>query len=133
MALEQANAHRPGPWADDMKTIETEYLNGRGEFLVGEIESRIVAMGAFRPIDPVSAEIKRMRVHPDYQRQGLGQQLLDELERRAAELGYEVLVLDTLPSQTAARGLYEANGYQETGTGTFEGEEIVLYRKRLVG
>jgi GNAT superfamily N-acetyltransferase len=40
-------------------------------------------MGAFRRTDPERAEIKRMRVHPDYQGRGFGQIILSELEARA--------------------------------------------------
>ena len=41
---------------------------------------RIVAMGALRPLDGRTAELKRMRVLPEYQRRGYGQRILDSLE-----------------------------------------------------
>lgn len=68
-----------GPW-DDLKRIETEYLAPGGEFLVGEHDGRVVAMGGFRRLTSLEAELKRIRVHPDFQRRGFGQAILVELE-----------------------------------------------------
>ena len=39
-----------------------------------------------------------MRVHPDHQRCGLGQAILDRLEASAIKLGLRELVLDTTTS-----------------------------------
>ena len=120
-----------GPWNDDLKAIPNVYLNGRGEFLVGEIDGELAAMGGLREIDGVRGEIKRMRVLPQFQRCGYGQQVLDALEARARQLGYEALELDTLRFQLAARAFYTKNGYEQFGTQRFKGEEQLLYRKRL--
>ncbi|WP_193767602.1 GNAT family N-acetyltransferase [Halorientalis pallida] len=69
-----------------------------------------------------------------HQRQGYGQRLLAELTRRARELGYRDLLLDTDPDQTAPQAFYQANGFQRTGTVDVEGFDdltLVLYRTRL--
>jgi ribosomal protein S18 acetylase RimI-like enzyme len=121
----------PGPWDRDFQDITGVYLNNRGEFLVGLCTDKIVAMGALRKQSETIAEIKRMRVHPDYWRRGFGQAIYDRLEARAVELGYRRLVLDTTTQQGAARALYKKNGYRETGTlkaGTFE---LILFEKQL--
>lgn len=63
-----------------------------------------------------------MRVHPDFQRQGLGRLILRELEQRARALGFRMARLDTTDEQFAARRLYESAGYREIGrrhTGRF--------------
>ncbi len=52
-------------------------------------------MGALRRTTNEWAEIKRMRVHPDFQRRGFGQMILEALEARAVALGYAALHLDT--------------------------------------
>jgi GNAT superfamily N-acetyltransferase len=71
------------------------YFQDQGEFLVGVCEGRIVAMGAFRRTTNERAEIKRMRVHADFQGRGFGQMILEALETQAAVLGYSVLHLDS--------------------------------------
>jgi len=87
--LRQVDAFLPGPWNDDLHDIPAAYLNNGGEFLVGVIDDRIVAMGAFRRTDDKRAELKRMRVELAHQGHGYGGILLRELEARARELGYE--------------------------------------------
>src|ERR1017187_302635 len=95
-ALLAAGAYIEGSAFDvDLDQIEAIYLNGFGEFLIGTIQDRVVAIGALRRTGPDRAEIKRMRVHADYQRQGFGQAIYNELEKRAHELGYSLLHLDT--------------------------------------
>jgi polar amino acid transport system permease protein len=69
-------------------------------------------LGADLP-DLPTAEFKRIWTHAEYRRRGLGRRVLDELERRAAELGYRQVFLTTGPSQPEAVGLYLAAGYTE--------------------
>lgn len=132
-ALNDVGAHLGnGPWDEDLDAIEAVYLRDGGEFLVGILEEEVVAMGALRRDPDGLAWITRMRVSPDLQGRGIGQTLLDGLHRRAAELGYETLHLDTTVGQTAAQRLYEKNGYRETGRGTV-GPFRCLYYERKSG
>jgi len=132
LALHQAGAHvGNGPWDDDLHRVEEVYLADGGEFLVGECDGRVVAMGALRRVSGERAKITRMRVHPDWQRRGFGEAILLRLEARAAELGYRTLVLDTTVGQTAAQALYGKHGYRETGRTTMHGFDVILYEKRL--
>ena len=132
-ALNDVGAHLgTGPWDADLDAIGSVYLESGGEFLVGVLGDEVVAMGALRRDPDGRAWITRMRVSPRLQGRGIGQTLLDALHRRAEELGYESLHLDTTVEQTAARRLYEKNGYRETGraqVGPFE----CLYYERTCG
>jgi GNAT superfamily N-acetyltransferase len=123
VALEEAGAHGGrGPWEDDLRDIRATYLDSGGDFLVGLVDGELVAMGGLLRRSPEKAEIKRMRVHPDFQRRGFGRVLLERLEQRARALCCRVVGLDTTNQQTAARQLYESAGYRETGrrqTGRF--------------
>jgi GNAT superfamily N-acetyltransferase len=129
-ALNEVGAHLgTGPWDDDLDNIEGVYLESGGEFLVGELEGEIVAMGAIKRVSPSSAGVKRMRVRPYLQGRGYGQAMLDALHRSAADLGYSTLHLDTTVQQRAARGLYLKNGYREVGRGS-EGPFDCIYYER---
>jgi GNAT superfamily N-acetyltransferase len=131
-ALQQVGAYLGrGPWDDDLYAIEEHYLSNHGEFLVGEDDGKIVAMGALLRISPTCAEITRMRVHPDYQGQGYGQHILSELETCARTLGYTTLHLHTSIVQLAAQKLYERNDFHEVGRGMQQNLEIILYEKEL--
>ncbi len=86
-------------------------------------------MGALRKTSEELAEIKRMRVHSDFQDRGFGQIILDELETRALALGYTKLHLDTSVVQIAAQKLYMKNGFKETGREVHRGLECILFEK----
>ncbi len=131
-AIQQTGAYLGrGPWDDDVYTIEEAYLNNRGEFLVGEWDGKFVAMGGLHRTTSERAEIKRMRVHPDYQGRGFGQMILDELETRARALSYKTLHLDTSILQVPAQKLYEKNGFREVGRDFYNQLEVILYEKQL--
>lgn len=132
MALQTAGVDAgPGPWDDDLQTIESAYLDGTGEFLVGEADGQLVAMGALRHLTSSSAAIKRMRVHPAWQRRGFGRAILQALERTAEERHYATLRLDTTVQQTAAQELYREAGYVEVARTTLLGFPTILFQKRL--
>lgn len=130
----------------DLDHVESTYLNSEADFLVGEYNERIVAMGAFKPpseyyhnffsdIPPTAAEITRMRVEPEFQGRGFGGQIYDVLERRAQSVGYDTLLLDTTPQQNAAQKLYTKKGFREICRKfvNSEGEEftILFFKKSL--
>ncbi len=105
---------RNGRLDKDLKDIEEIYLNG-GDFIVGEYLGNVVAMGAFKKNDNTVAELKRMRVHPDFQSRGFGQAILNELEKRARKLGFKKIILDSSKDWIKAQNFYRKNGYIEMG------------------
>ena len=132
LALNEVGAHAGnGPWDDDLHAIRRVYLDSQGEFLVGLADDEIVAMGALRRTDTGRAQITRMRVHPRSQRRGFGHLILERLEDRARELGYDTLHLDTTVEQDAAQAFYRAHGYRETGRTRLGPFRVILFEKRL--
>lgn len=136
-AYDEAYAHLDA----DLRAVREAYFDAGGTFLVGERDGDLVAMGGVQPSvavavhesDPATGVVRRMRVDPAHQRQGYGATILRELEARARDRGFERLVLDTRPDQTAAIALYESFGYEETGREPVEATDdtIVYYRKEL--
>ena len=132
LALHQVGAHvGNGPWDDDLHHVAEVYFADRGEFLVGECEGRVVAMGALRRVSDEVAKVTRMRVQPRYQRRGFGQAILERLEARAVELGYTTLTLETTVQQTAAQALYRKHGFRETGRAVLHSFVVILFEKAL--
>jgi ribosomal protein S18 acetylase RimI-like enzyme len=66
------------------------------------------------PNQPHRADIKKLLVHPDFQRRGIGRMLMKEIERTATDLGRTLLTLDT---RTGDKGetLYTSLGFQVAG------------------
>ncbi|MER7505738.1 GNAT family N-acetyltransferase [Nonomuraea pusilla] len=117
---------------DDFPRIQELYLACGGDFLVGEVGSRVVAMGGLRPIDSETAEMCRLRVHPEFQRRGFGQAMLAALEERAVRLGFRALRGDTTLNQEAALSLYGRHGWRETSRSQVGHLVVVYLEKRLV-
>ena len=67
------------------------------------------------PNQPHRAEVRKLLVHPDCRRQGIATALMAAIERRAAELGRNLLTLDTRTGDHA-EPLYAALGYRTAGT-----------------
>ncbi|MFC4911356.1 GNAT family N-acetyltransferase [Actinomadura gamaensis] len=145
---------RPGDgvyYDHDFFRMEEIYLRGDGEFLVGELDGRIVAMGGLRRADLVpggvaraqgggtpepparehAVEMVRLRVRPEFQRRGYGEVLVRALEDRAAELGYRVLRADTTARQGPALALYRKFGWRETHREVINGIINIYLEKRI--
>jgi len=60
------------------------------------------------------AEVQKVLVLRSHRRNGVGQQLMEEIERQARLVGRWLLVLDTRQGDTAER-LYRRLGFQEAG------------------
>lgn len=125
---------RPGDgvyYDHDFDRLEEIYLADRGEFLVGEMAGRVVAMGALRRIDAEVAEMVRLRVSPDRQGLGFGAAVVTALEERALELGYLTLRCDTTVKQPVAIALYRSFGWRELCRKDVAGVQTVYFEKRL--
>jgi len=102
-----------------------------GIFIVGVQDGVAVCCGGIKRLPDGTCEVKRMFVAEQARGRGVARALLAELERRAGELGYDVLRLDTGPLQAHAQRLYERAGYTQIGNynanpmATFFGEKRV--------
>ena len=103
-------------------------------FFVGRVAGRAVACGAYRPLAPGVAEIKRMFVSFEHRGRGYSKAMLSTLERLAEESGYRAVRLGTRPLQTAAIALYEGTGYVRIPNyGSYVGKEDCLCYEKPLG
>ena len=115
----------------DLVAVEVFYLHSRGEFLLGFIGGRLVAMGGLKRLSDDLAEVRRMRIARDVQGRGCGTLLLRELERRAFQSGVRTLCLETARRRPLTLEFYRKHGYQETGRSFYGAVETVQFRKTL--
>jgi GNAT superfamily N-acetyltransferase len=106
--------------------IELEELYGKGrieEFeeenksflyfiIVSDENDKPAGCGALKYFDPFTIEIKRMYVKKIFRGKGLSKLILQELERKAKEMNYGRIVLETGVRQPEAVNLYEKSGYR---------------------
>ncbi len=78
---------------------------------VGTGTGGAAACVAMRRWDAGACEMKRLYVRPAYQGRGLGRLLVERALAWAAAQGYGRILLDTLPTMTAAQRLYEQLGF----------------------
>ena len=76
------------------------------------IDENPIGCGAFKEYDQNKVEIKRMFVRSEYRGQGIGLDILSELELWALELKYSATVLETGKKQPEAIKLYQKAGYR---------------------
>lgn len=66
------------------------------------------------PNQPHRADVAKVLVSPKYQRRGIARALMLEVEKRALEIGKDLLALDTLTG-SAAESLYASMGWKRVG------------------
>ena len=117
----------------DLTAVQEVYLRNGGEFLLGFIGERLIAMGGYTWLSPGVAELRRMRIARDLQGRGYGTLLLHELERRALESGAHTLRLETARRRPLTLDFYRKHGYRESGQSVYGSVETVQFGKTLVG
>ncbi len=117
----------------DLMAVEEIYLRSGGEFLLGFLGERFIAMGGFKWLSPGVAELRRMRIDRDLQGQGYGTLLLRELERRAFQSGARTLRLEAAKRRPLTLQFYRKHGYRETGPSVYGAVETVRFNKTLEG
>lgn len=106
-ALHAAAMTYPPPWNE---TDFAALLAAPGTFAVGD--SRAFALGRV-VVDEV--ELLTIATHPEHRRKGLARGTLAAFEAEALARGARTAHLEVAAGNTAARGLYEAAGYRQTG------------------
>lgn len=76
---------------------------------------------ALRVIEPDTARIERLFVQPRFRRFGVARSLCRTALRHAVRRDLQRVVLDTLPSMTAAQELYRSLGFVECPEPDWEG------------
>ena len=92
-------------------TPKSPPLPRRGAYFIALLDNDLVGCGALRPLNEITAELRRMYVVRSARRTGVGRALLAHLERTAVDLGFKVMRLETGNRQLPAMMLYEAYGF----------------------
>ncbi|MEA4923768.1 MAG: GNAT family N-acetyltransferase [Syntrophomonadaceae bacterium] len=97
---------------------ELEHLPGKyalpsGRLYLAYAESDLAGCVALRRIDDETCEAKRLYVRPEFRGLKIGQMLMEQIIRDAAELHYSYMLLDTLATMDSAKGLYYKLGFYE--------------------
>lgn len=118
----------------DLAGVKESFLGAGGDFIVAELDGLIVGMCGFLPTGPSEVEILRLRVHAAMRRQGIARAIMEELERRAATVGFTEAHLNTATNQPEAVAFYQSIGYLETGRESRpEWTWTLVYFRKVIG
>lgn len=100
----------------DVLQVEAAYWQTGGEFWVVEQQGHLVGTAAFYPVSrgQQAVEIRKMYLLPSSRGQGLGRFLLQALEQRISDRGFQQIWVETASVLQEAVKLYERSGYQIT-------------------
>ena len=99
----------------EMAQLESVYSLPKGLFWVVQQGEQLVGCVGFKHLDATTAEVKRLYVQPAFRGQRWGEQLMRVLLGTTRQLGYQRLVLDTVPQTAFAQTLYQRMGFTQIG------------------
>jgi len=120
------------PWGQSSGS-ERDELDDDATHVAGYDEVKgLVCVGRLHAVETGVGQVRYMAVEEPLRGRGLGQAVLNELERLAKRQGMSVIVLD---AREAAVGFYRRNGYEAVGEGHVLFGEVrhSKMRKRLDG
>ncbi len=98
---------------NELRSLPGDYAPPFGCLLLLRYNGEPAGCGALRRFNRTTCEMKRLYVKPGFRGQGYGRKLAEELIRRAKEMGYSRMVLDTIRSMHMAIWLYTSLGFTE--------------------
>ena len=106
-------------FAEELKGLPGAYAPPSGVLLLCRVDGKAAGCVAVRRITDEDAEMKRLFVRDSLRGLGCGERLARRAIRWAQRAGYHRVLLDTLPSMSAAHQLYQRLGFQETSAYRF--------------
>jgi GNAT superfamily N-acetyltransferase len=100
--------------AYELEHLANGYASPTGAFLVAEESGTYLGCVGVRQFSAGIGEIKRLYVRPAARGRGVGRLLAEGIVAAARQLGYNRLLLDTLPFMSEAQSLYLSLGFKPT-------------------
>ena len=97
----------------ELADISAKYTPPAGELIAAVENGRVLGMVAYHRHSDSRCEMKRLYVRPETRGRHLGELLVNKIVSRAADAGYEEMVLDTIKPLKAAVSLYHKMGFEE--------------------
>ena len=103
-----------------------------GLFLVATLHGNVIGSAALGFDGSSGATLHRMWVDPSTRGLGIGKQLIDEIEKKAHDAGFESIRLETNSALHEAIALYRRCGYVEINAFSHDSPADHWFEKRLI-
>ena len=100
------------PWS--VNSIGSELKNPLSLWIVAEDNGKVAGYVGSQTVLG-EADMMNLAVHPDYRRQGIGEELVQQLIYRLKQQGSHILMLEVRASNAPAIALYEKLGFYQVG------------------
>jgi ribosomal protein S18 acetylase RimI-like enzyme len=98
----------------ELSGLPGDYAPPSGRLLLAYDDEQLLGCIALRRHDDVACEMKRLFLRPAARGKGAGRVLVDQILAAAREIGYQRMVLDTVPgTMDKAIELYRSIGFRE--------------------
>ena len=81
----------------ELDHLEEKYGMPKGRLYLALVDDAIAGCIALRPLSDTECELKRLYVKDAFRGQGIAEHLVEKLIDDAREMGYDAMLLDTLP------------------------------------
>jgi ribosomal protein S18 acetylase RimI-like enzyme len=98
---------------EELNGLPGLYAAPAGCILLAHHNSELAGCVALKAIDKNISEMKRLYVRPKFQGLGIGKALTQEILKKAKDLGYAKIRLDTVPAMKTAITMYKSMGFYE--------------------
>ena len=103
-------------FAAEVEGLPGAYASPSGRLLIAYADNALAGCGAFRKLDILRCEAKRVYVRPEFRGKSVGRAVMEFLIAEARAEGYCEMFADTMPIMTTAIALYKKLGFQQTTT-----------------
>ena|SRR5438067_5717085 len=98
----------------ELAELPGAYAEPDGRLLLARDNDELAGCVALRKLNERTCEMKRLFVREKFRGKGIGRLLIETIIRTAKEIGYERMLLDTLPPRmNDAIALYRSLGFRE--------------------
>jgi ribosomal protein S18 acetylase RimI-like enzyme len=118
----------------DIDDVNLAYMSNPGShFWVAEADGKVVGMIGLQQLEAGTGEIRRLRVHPDYRRRGIGSAMLQKALEFCRDHGLLKVTLDTYMEREPALHLFEKFNFRHDKTRETAGKQLLFFYLDLYG
>ena len=95
----------------ELNNLNEKYGLPYGRLYIAYINNQAAGCIALRQMSDTECEMKRLYVRPEYRGKQIGKALVEIIINDAKKIGYQSMLLDTIPALKTAIDLYENMGF----------------------